>query len=130
MSAYTVLNLMELENAVGDRAPGMEGRFGRKHMDSRDLGISHWRYEPNFRSPASHRHGEQEEAYVVIAGSGRARLGEEVVDLRQWDVLRVAPETIRGFESGADGLEMIAVGGPRPQEGDGEQVQDPWPEEG
>jgi mannose-6-phosphate isomerase-like protein (cupin superfamily) len=130
MSAYTVVNLMELEDVVGDRAPGLEGRFGRKHMDSRDLGVSHWRYEPNVRAPASHSHREQEEAYVVVAGAGRARLGDEIVDIRQWDVLRVAPETVRGFEAGPDGLEMIAIGGPKPADGDGQQSDAPWPDEG
>jgi mannose-6-phosphate isomerase-like protein (cupin superfamily) len=129
MSAYKVVNLMEIENSVGDRAPGLEGRFARKQLESRDLGISHWRYQPNFRAPASHRHGEQEEAYVVISGSGRVRLGDDIVDLHQWDVVRVAPEVVRGFESGPDGLEMIAIGGPRPEEGDGQLAEDPWPDE-
>jgi mannose-6-phosphate isomerase-like protein (cupin superfamily) len=128
MSAYTILNLMELDDAIGERVDGLEGRFARKHLESRDLGISHWRYAPNLRSPASHRHGEQEEAYIVLSGSGRVRLGDEVRDVRQWDIVRVAPEVIRAFEAGPDGLEMIAVGGPRPEEGDGEQVQDEWPE--
>jgi hypothetical protein len=64
---------------------------------------------------------------VVISGSGRARLGDEFVDLRQFDVLRVSPEVIRGFESGPDGLEVIAVGGSRPEGGDGVMVQDWWP---
>jgi mannose-6-phosphate isomerase-like protein (cupin superfamily) len=129
MSAYKVVNLMDIDNSVGDRAPGLEGRFARKQLESRDLGVTHWRYQPNFRAPASHRHGEQEEAYVVISGSGRVRLGDEIVDLRQWDVVRVAPEVVRGFESGPDGLEMIAVGGPRPEEGDGQLAEDPWPDE-
>jgi len=129
MSAYTVVNLMELDDVVGDRAPGLNGRFARKHMDSRDLGVSHWRYEPNLRAPASHSHGEQEEAYVVVSGSGRARLGDEIVDIRQWDVVRVAPETVRGFESGPEGLELIIVGGPRPEDGDGQITDSPWPDE-
>ncbi|TML02994.1 MAG: hypothetical protein E6G41_14395 [Actinobacteria bacterium] len=129
MSAYKVVNLMEIENSVGDRAPGLEGRMARKHLESRDLGVSHWRYTPNFRAPASHRHGEQEEAYIVVSGSGRVRLGDEIVDLHLWDVVRVAPEVVRGFESGPDGLELIAVGGPRPEEGDGELADDPWPEQ-
>jgi mannose-6-phosphate isomerase-like protein (cupin superfamily) len=130
MSAYTVVNLLELENVVGDRAPGLEGRFGRKPMESRDIGISHWRYEPNFRTPTSHTHREQEEAYVVVAGSGRARLNDDIVELKPWDVVRVAPETVRGFESGPDGLELIAVGGPKPEEGDGQLSDAPWPDEG
>jgi mannose-6-phosphate isomerase-like protein (cupin superfamily) len=129
MSAYTVVNLMDLENSVGDRAPGVEARFARKHLDSRDLGVTHWRYPPNFRSPTSHRHGEQEEAYVVLSGSGRMRLDDEIIDLRQWDVVRVAPETIRALEAGPDGLETIAVGGPRPEEGDGQRADEPWPDE-
>ncbi len=78
MSRFTVVNLLELENSVGDRAPGIEGRFGRKHLDSRDLGISHFRYAANVRSPAAHSHREQEEAYIVAAGSGRVLLDDEV----------------------------------------------------
>jgi mannose-6-phosphate isomerase-like protein (cupin superfamily) len=130
MSTYAIVNLMELDNSVGDRVPGLEGRFGRKHLESRDLGVSHWRYAPNLRPPASHRHGEQEEAYVVVSGSGRVRLDDEIVDVRQWDVVRVAPEVVRAFESGPDGLEMIAVGSARPEEGDGQIAEDPWPDEG
>ena len=87
--------------SVGDRglgrraSPGIEGRFGRKHLDSRDLGISHFRYDANVRSPMAHGHREQEEAYIVVAGSGRVLLDDECVDLRQWDVVRVAPEVVR-----------------------------------
>lgn len=129
MSAFTVVNLMELDDTVGNRVPGLEGRFGRKHMESRDLGISHWRYAPDLRAPSSHRHGEQEEAYVVLAGSGRARLDGEIVSLKQWDILRVSPEVVRAFEAGPDGMEFLAVGGPRPEEGDGKLVEEPWPDE-
>src|SRR6185312_11070501 len=120
MSSYTVVNLMELENAVGDRAPGIEGRFGRSHMQSRDLGVSHWRYEPNRRSALGHSHGQQEEVYLVLGGSGNVLLDGEVTALREWDLLRVAPEVVRAFEAGPQGLEMVAVGGPRPEEGDGQ----------
>jgi mannose-6-phosphate isomerase-like protein (cupin superfamily) len=126
---YTVVNLLELEDTVGGRAPGLEGRFGRKHMESRDLGISHWRYAPEVRSPVGHTHGEQEEAYIVVSGSGRVRLGDDVVEVRQWDVVRVAPEVLRAFEAGPDGLEFIAVGGPRPADGDGQMSDAPWPGE-
>jgi mannose-6-phosphate isomerase-like protein (cupin superfamily) len=129
MSAYKKVNLMELDDVVGDRAPGVEGRFARKAMEARDLGVSHWRLVPNLRAPASHSHGEQEEAYVVISGSGRMRLDDEIVELRQWDVVRVAPEVTRGFEAGPDGLEYVAVGGPRPEEGDGQLSEEPWPDE-
>jgi len=38
MSRFSTVNLLEVEDSVGERAPGIEGRFGRKHLDSRDLG--------------------------------------------------------------------------------------------
>jgi mannose-6-phosphate isomerase-like protein (cupin superfamily) len=128
MSAYAIVNLLEIDDSVQGRVPGMEGRFGRKHLASRDLGVSHWRYAPNVRNPGGHSHREQEEAYVVVAGSGRVRLGDEVRDIGLWDVVRVAPEVIRAFEAGPDGLELIAVGGPKPAEGDGVRSDRPWPD--
>jgi len=130
MSRFATVNLLEVENSVGDRAPGVEGRFGRKYLDSRDLGVSHFRYAPNLRSPMAHSHREQEEAYVVAAGSGRLLLDDEVLELRQWDVVRVAPEVVRCFEAGPDGLDVIAVGGPKPAEGDGVMATANWPDDG
>jgi quercetin dioxygenase-like cupin family protein len=129
MPDYAIVNLLEIDDSVGDRVPGLEGRFGRTQLGSRDLGISHWRYAPGFRTPGGHSHREQEEAYVVVAGSGRARLDDEVRDLRPWDVLRVAPAVVRGFEAGPDGLELLAVGGPKPEGGDGVRSDAPWPDE-
>jgi quercetin dioxygenase-like cupin family protein len=129
MSSYAVVNLLEVENAVGDRAPGVDGRFGRKHLDSRDLGVSLFRYAPDLRSPMAHSHREQEEAYVVVGGSGRILLDGETRDVRQWDVVRVAPEVVRAFEAGPDGLDLIAVGGPKPEEGDGVPGAAEWPED-
>jgi quercetin dioxygenase-like cupin family protein len=128
MSGFATVNLMEVEDSVGERLPGVEGRFGRKHLDSRDLGVSLFRYAADMRSPFAHSHREQEEAYVVISGSGRVLLDGEVHDLRQWDVVRVAPEVVRAFEAGPDGLEIIAVGGPKPTESDGVMGEAVWPD--
>ncbi|HEX4033701.1 MAG TPA: cupin domain-containing protein [Solirubrobacteraceae bacterium] len=127
MSRFATVNLLEVEDSMGDRAPGVEVRFGRKHLDSRDIGVSHVRYEPNLRAEFAHSHREQEEAYVVVAGSGRVLLDDEVVELRQWDVVRVAPEVVRAFEAGPDGLDIIAVGGPKPEGGDGVPGEAAWP---
>jgi quercetin dioxygenase-like cupin family protein len=128
MSSFSTVNLLEVEDSVGGRAPGIEGRFARKHLDSRDLGISLFRYDANLRSPVAHSHKEQEEAYVVVAGSGKVLLGGEVHELRQWDVVRVAPEVVRAFEAGPEGLSIIAVGGPKPEDGDGVMGAAEWPE--
>ncbi len=128
MSRFTTVNLLEVEDSVGGRAPGIEGRFARKHLDSRDLGVSHFRYAANLRSPMAHSHREQEEAYIIVAGSGRVLLDDEVHELRQWDVVRVAPEVVRAFEAGPEGLDVVAVGGPKPEDGDGVMGAAAWPD--
>jgi mannose-6-phosphate isomerase-like protein (cupin superfamily) len=128
MSDYAIVNLLEIDDSVDGRVPGLEGRFSRKLLESRDLGVSHWRYAPDTRNEGGHSHREQEEAYVVVSGSGRVRLGDDVRDVRQWDVIRVAPEVVRSFESGSDGLELIAIGGPKPEGGDGVRSDAPWPD--
>ena len=126
IAGFAIKNLKEVEDTAGARVPGVEGRFARKHLDSQHLGVSYFRYPPSFRAPFGHKHREQEEAYVVISGSGRLKLDDEIVDLRQWDVVRVSPEVVRGFESGPEGLEIIAVGANRPEGGDGEMINDWW----
>src|SRR3954447_16656315 len=127
MSAYTLVNVQDAEDVAGPRTEGnIEGRFLRSLLDSRELGISYFRYTPGFQATVGHHHETQEEAYVVVGGSGRAKIDDDVVDLKQWDVLRVAPESVRGFAAGTDGLELIAIGGSRPEEGDGHMVTDWW----
>jgi quercetin dioxygenase-like cupin family protein len=126
MTGYALVNLMDVEDSAGARAPGVEGRFARKHLDSEHLGVSYFRYSPGVRSPMAHSHREQEEAYVVVEGAGRVRLDDEVRDLRRWDVLRVAPATVRAFEAGDEGLTLIALGSDRPEGGDGVLAETPW----
>jgi mannose-6-phosphate isomerase-like protein (cupin superfamily) len=125
MSSHSVKNLLEIDPA-GD-GENVEIRFSRKYIDSQQLGISYERYAPGFTSTAGHRHDVQEEAYVVVEGSGAIKLDDERVELKRWDVVRVAPEVVRGFDAGPDGLVLIAVGGEKPEGGDGHLVQDRWP---
>ena len=127
MSQHAHINLLEVEDSVKGRAEGIEGRFGRGPMGARDIGVSHWRYAPGFRSPVGHRHREQEEAYLVIQGSGEILLDGEVSALRQWDLVRVSPAVVRAFAAGPDGMEIVAVGGPKPEGGDGETAPVTWP---
>lgn len=126
MSDFTIQNLKEVEDAFAERGVDGEARFGRKHLSSDHLGVSYFRYGAGFRSPIGHRHREQEEVYVIVGGSGRIRIDDEIIDVRPWDAVRVAPTAIRAFEGGPDGLEVIAVGSDRPEGGDGEMVQDFW----
>jgi quercetin dioxygenase-like cupin family protein len=61
---------------------------------------------------------------VVLAGSGRVKLDDELVDLSQLNAVGVSPGTTRSFEAGPDGLEVL-IFGPH-VEGDGEMVPDFW----
>ena len=128
MEPFTIVNLLDLDDVVSGRTEGLEGRFGRASLGSRDLGVSHWRYAPGLRASRGHRHGEQEEAYIVVAGSGRILLDDEVHELRQWDVVRVAPPVVRAFAAGPEGMDIIAIGGPKPEGGDGEMLEVDWPD--
>lgn len=128
MAGFTIVNLKEIEDSAGERSPDLEARFGRKHLDSKHLGVSYFRYAPGYRSPMGHSHREQEEVYLVVNGSGRIKLDDRIVQLRQWDLARVAPETVRALEGGPNGLELIAIGSDRPEGGDGVPAHDWWTE--
>jgi mannose-6-phosphate isomerase-like protein (cupin superfamily) len=125
MPDWTKKSFDDLRDVSPQDAP-MQWRFARDALRSPELGVSRFTYEPGARMPFGHRHGEQEEAYVVVAGSGRAKLDEEIVELNEWDVLRVAPAVIRSFEAGPEGMDLICIGGRRPEGGDNEGFPDFW----
>ena len=114
---------------IQDRSPAdvpIRWLFSRNAVGSSQVGVSRFSYEPGARMPFGHRHGVQEEVYVVVGGSGRAKLDDEIIELEVWDVLRVAPQVIRSFAAGPDGMEMICVGGKRPTGGASERFEDFW----
>jgi mannose-6-phosphate isomerase-like protein (cupin superfamily) len=104
----------------------IQWRFARAALNSPELGVSRFTYEPGARMPWGHRHREQEEVYVVIGGSGRAKLDDEIIELSASDALRVAPAVTRSFEAGPDGLDLICIGSRRPEGGDTERFEDFW----
>ena len=88
------------------------------------MGVTHFRLRAGKRSPFSHRHTHAEEIYVILSGSGRVKLGDQVSEVRTLDAIRVSPDVACAFEAGPDGLEFLAFGPHHP--GDGEPVEDPW----
>ena len=127
MASYTKTNLKHVENAAEQYGiEGMEARFARNVLDAERSGLSLQRIAPNARQPFGHHHTEQEEIYVVLAGSGRVKLDDEVVALDEWDALRVAPETMRCFEGGPDGLRFLAFGAGRGGREESEIVPGWW----
>ncbi len=124
MADYTKINLRaDVEDTgLGEK---IEFRSGRAVLTLQHSGVSYARWAPDFRVPFGHRHQRQEEVYVVVSGGGRMKLGDEMVELRQWDAVRVPPETIRQFEAGPDGAEFLIIGAPRTEPNDGE-ILDRW----
>jgi uncharacterized cupin superfamily protein len=130
VAGYTIVNLMEVEDSSREGGAVRESRFARKLLDSEHIGVSYFDYAPGRRNSNGHSHREQEEVYVVVGGSGRVKLDDEIFDVRQWDVVRVAPATVRAFEGGPDGLQLLAVGSDRPEGGDGVAGTEGWWPEG
>src|SRR5947207_1389502 len=74
-----------------------EARFATGDLGAQATGVSYHRLKPNRRSAFAHKHEEAEEVYVVLAGAGRMKLDDEIVDIRPLDAIRVSPEVIRAF---------------------------------
>jgi mannose-6-phosphate isomerase-like protein (cupin superfamily) len=129
MAAYTVVNLKTVEDQAPKFgfAPHLQSRFARKALGLERSGITHFTIAPDFRVPFGHRHSEQEEVYVVVAGSARMKLDDEELELGTWDAIRVAPTVTRGMQGGPEGAEILAFGAPSHEHPDVEVVRDFWP---
>jgi mannose-6-phosphate isomerase-like protein (cupin superfamily) len=125
-AAYTKKKLTEVDDSAPKFGYGerQEARFANDDLETDQTGLSHHRIRPGKRQGFAHRHDDAEEVYVILAGSGRAKLDDEIIDVAELDAIRVAPGVIRAFEAGPDGIELLAFG-PR-HDGDGELIPDWW----
>ena len=123
---YTLKNLAEVEDSAPKFGYGelQEARFANRDLESERIGVSFLRVKPGKRQGFAHRHDEAEEVYVVVGGSGRVKLDDEILELERLDAIRVTPSVTRQFEGGPDGIELLAFG-PH-HEGDGEVLPDWW----
>jgi mannose-6-phosphate isomerase-like protein (cupin superfamily) len=123
---YTLKKLTDVEDSAPKFGLGEMGetRFARDDLEAKDTGVSFHRLNAGQRQPFAHKHDEAEEVYVVISGSGRAKLDDTIVEIAALDALRVAPGVIRAFEAGSEDLILIACG-PH-HAGDGEVIQGWW----
>ena len=129
---FTRKNLKQDLDDLGsnfDGPPGLEFRAATMPLGLEKSGLSYQRVPAGFRFPYGHTHETQEEVYVVVGGTGRMKLDEEVVELEQWDAVRVPPGTWRGYEAGPEGLEILVIGAPNlgdDPRGDVEGRRDWW----
>jgi mannose-6-phosphate isomerase-like protein (cupin superfamily) len=130
MASYTVVNLKSIED-VAPRfglSPGLESHFARAPLGLENSGLSHFRIAPGYRLPFGHRHEQQEEVYLVVAGSARVKLDDDVVELSAWDAVRIPPGMIHSLEAAAEGAEIVAFGAPNTGNKDVEMVPGWWSE--
>ena len=123
---FTLRNLKKDLEDIGskfDGPPDLEFRSATEALELERSGLSHQRVPPGCRFPYGHAHREQEEVYVVLSGSGRMKLDDEIVELREWDAVRVPPGTWRGYEAGPEGLEILVIGAPNLGEAQREDVE-------
>lgn len=127
MSSYTKKNVREVENQAPNfgMPAELEARFARTALEGKTLGLSLMKLAPDFRIPFGHKHVTQEEVYVVVRGSARVKVEDEIVELGEWDAIRFDEDTMRAVEAGPDGVEYLAFGaGEDPREV--EMVQQWW----
>jgi uncharacterized cupin superfamily protein len=124
---YTLVDLRDLDDAAAAGGFGelMEARFARGALGAETIGVSLQRIKPGVRGAFAHRHRRDEEIYVVVSGSGRAVVDGEIVELKPWSALRLAPDAVRAFEAGQDGLEFLAFGSHTKD--DAELLEADWP---
>jgi quercetin dioxygenase-like cupin family protein len=128
MADYTVLKVSE----VDDQAPNfglegkMEARFMRVGLGCENLGITYLRIAPNYRIPFGHHHKVQEEVYMLVSGSARIKVDDDVHDLEPWTAVRMSKDVTRGLEAGPEGAEFVLVGAPNTGPGDAITEQDWW----
>jgi mannose-6-phosphate isomerase-like protein (cupin superfamily) len=129
---FTLRNVKEDLEDIGsafDGPPDLEFRAATKALELEKVALSYQRVPPGSRFPYGHTHETQEEVYVVLRGSGRMKLDDAIVELKQWDAVRVPPGTWRGYEAGPEGLEILVVGAPNLGEdprGDVDGLRDWW----
>jgi mannose-6-phosphate isomerase-like protein (cupin superfamily) len=132
---FTLRNIKEDLEDIGarfDGAPDLEFRAATKALELEKAALSYQRVPPGYRFPYGHTHETQEEVYVVLRGSGRMKLDDALVELREWDAVRVPPRTWRGYEAGPEGLEILVIGAPNLGENPREDVdgrRDWWADE-
>jgi mannose-6-phosphate isomerase-like protein (cupin superfamily) len=123
---YAKRNLRSIEDSAVEHglSDTQEARFPRSDLEAEQTGVNFLRVKPSRREAFAHRHRVAEEIYVVLSGSGRVKLDDELVELSPLDAVRVSPGVARAFEAGPDGLEVL-IFGPH-VEGDGEIVPGFW----
>lgn len=80
-----------------------------KQLSAATLGARIWRLAPG-QASTRHRHVNQAELYVLLEGTGRMRVGHELLTLDPLSAVHVDAETVRQLfnDTDADALWLVA----------------------
>ncbi len=81
-----------------------------KQLGSTDFGARLWRLTPG-QASTKHRHRGQTELYVLLEGTGRMRVAEELLTLEPLSSVLVEPETVRQLFNDTDAEALWIVFG-------------------
>ena len=88
-----------------------------KQLEAGALGARLWRLAPG-QASTRHRHRDQEELYVLLEGSGRARIdAEPPLTLAPLDTLLVEPGSVRQLFNDTEADQLWLVVGAPPEGG-------------
>jgi quercetin dioxygenase-like cupin family protein len=83
-----------------------------KQLGSETLGARLWRLAPG-QASTKHRHDDEVELYVVLEGTGRMRIGDDVHTLARLSSVLVEPDVVRQvFNDGDEDALWLVVGAP------------------
>ena len=130
MSAYTVVNVEDVDDVFGGKYPGTM-RFLAPPLGTEQVALTHRSMPPGSggKGGYGHSHRTQEEIYYVVSGTLEFKLGGEVMELGPGTAVRVAPDTVRSVHnSSGEDAEMIIVSTRSADlRAEGEFVEDFWP---
>jgi mannose-6-phosphate isomerase-like protein (cupin superfamily) len=128
---WTIKHLEEIPDVLGDY-PGEMRMGSASELGTEQVAFTWRRMPPQTGGKGSygHRHKTQEEVYFVVSGTLQFKLEDEVVDVEQGNVVRVAPQVARSvWNEGPDDAVLIIVSvSSRDARDEIESVPDFWPD--
>lgn len=132
MSEYAVVKVSDIPDQgpnLGLRPDQLEIRFLRNDLGCEHCGVTYARYGAGWKPTRGHRHKRQEEVYVLVSGRAQCKVDDDVVDMEPWTAIRIPPDTTRALRAVGDvDAVFVLIGAPNTGPGDGENLQEFWPE--
>jgi quercetin dioxygenase-like cupin family protein len=130
MADYQTVKLEDVDDWLGDYPGEMRGIT--YPIGAEQVALTYRRMPQHTGSKGSygHRHKEQEELVLVLAGKLQFKLGDEIIEVPKGTAVRIPPHTVRGIcnDEPEDAEIVIVSKRIEDPQGDVETVEGFWPE--